>query len=94
MLGDNLGLYCNRGFAESFNVNRFCRICSATSATSQIRAYKNENLVRTVKSYESDVVKNNLKETGIKERFIFNNLNKFHISDNITVDIMHDHIAS
>lgn len=90
VLGDNLGLNCICGFSESFTANRFCRFCSATIAQCQELAVEDETLVRTINTYESDVLKNDLYGTGIKERCVFNNIKKFHIAENKCVDVDHD----
>ena len=90
ILGDNLGLSTICGFSESFRAKRFCRICSATESESQTMIIEDPNLVRTVKSYANDILKNKFAETGVKEQCVFNKINKCHICKNITVDVMHD----
>ena len=67
ILGDNLGLNGTCGFSESFNATRYCRICSATSEQCGQMFVENEKLVRTVQSYENDLLKNDFATTGIKE---------------------------
>ena len=37
-----------------------------------------------------DVIKNEFSTTGIKEKCIFNDISNFHVSENDSVDIMHD----
>lgn len=90
ILGDNLGLNTICGFSESFKAKRFCRICSATESESQTMTIEDPNLVRTVKSYNNDILKNKFPETGLKEQCVFNKVHKFHICENISVDVMHD----
>ena len=51
---------------------------------------ENTNLIRTIASYNDDVLTGNFTETGIKERCVFNEINKFHICENISLDVMHD----
>ena len=48
------------------------------------------NLIRSVESYKKDILKDKFAATGLKERCAFNALNKFHICENVTLDVMHD----
>ena len=88
VLGDNLGLNCICGFSESFTANRFCRFCSATIAQCGELAVEDDTLLRTID--ELDVLKNDVYETGIKEKCIFNSIKNFHITENMCVDVTHD----
>lgn len=45
---------------------------------------------RTIENYKSDLIKNNVSETGISEESIFNTIPNFHVVNNYSVDIMHD----
>ena len=90
VLGDNLGLNTICGFSESFSAHRYCRVCSATKDQCQSMTIEYPSLVRTVQSYELDISRAQFKETGLKERCIFNELHNFHISENISLDVMHD----
>lgn len=41
-------------------------------------------------NYEADVLINNLSLTGIKNRYIWNELQNYHMTINLVVDLMHD----
>lgn len=90
ILGDNLGLNSTFGFVESFSALRSCRICLADSSKSKKMIYEDENLLRTMKNYDNDVKTNDTKKTGIKESCVFNKIDGFHVTNNQSVDIMHD----
>ena len=90
ILEDNLGLNSICGFSESFTATRYCRICSGTYCMCQEMIRENESLIRTVESYERDVLAANFVLAGIKERCVFNQLKNFHITENISFDVTHD----
>ena len=90
VLGDNLGLNTICGFSKSFSAHRYCRVCSATQDQCQSMTIEYPSLVRIVQSYELDISLAQSKETGAKERCIFNKLQNFHISENISLDVIHD----
>jgi len=46
--------------------------------------------MRTVESYERDLLRKNPELTGIKGPCIFNELKSFHLAENTYLDIMHD----
>lgn len=89
VVGNNLGLNCICGFTENFSATRYCRICRATGTECQFMSRENKSLLRTKENYDPDVRKM-CDSTGLKERCIFNALPHFHITENKTVDIMHD----
>ena len=90
ILGDNLGLNGIFGFVESFKANFSCRICKMSSDLSLSSIEEDESLLRNRTNYESDVKKNKPEETGIKEECIFHKIQNFHVTQNLTVDMMHD----
>lgn len=90
ILGDNAGLNRICGFSLSFKARYFCRICSASNEECQHMIEEIQSLLRTVASYQADVKKNNVQQTGIKEECIFNKVNKFEITENLSLDLMHD----
>lgn len=47
-------------------------------------------LLRTRENYASDVEEADRSSTGVKELCAFHRVNKFHITENISVDFMHD----
>lgn len=47
-------------------------------------------LQRTRENYAEDVSRNDPKETGLKEACAFHDVIGFHLTENVTVDFMHD----
>lgn len=94
---DNLGGNFILGITESFNSNFCCRICECSKAERHIEVCENPEKMRGRKSYSGYlkiIEKNNdfdLNDTkGIVRYCPFNELQYFHIFDNLSVDIMHD----
>ena len=90
ILGDNLGLNGMYGFVESFTANFYCRICKASSEKCKKMVEEDVSLLRNRLNYAIDVAIADVKKTGIKEECVFHNLNDFHITENVCVDLMHD----
>lgn len=90
VLGDNLGVNQMLGFVESFSANYFCRICKSGKLETSYQTVQNDETLRNVQNYENDILINDVKQTGIKENSIFNSLLGFHVTENYSVDIMHD----
>lgn len=87
LIGDNLGLHSLFGLSESFSANYYCRFCKSHKEDMQRSFKEDENLLRTADEYKN-CVENKL--FGVKEDCIFHELPNFHISNNLTCDIMHD----
>ncbi|XP_051165298.1 uncharacterized protein LOC127284058 [Leptopilina boulardi] len=90
VLGDNLGQNMICGFTDSFKFIRFCRICTATNTQCFEMIEEDESLLRDVKSYEKNIVEKNFSDSGLKEKCVFNEINKFDIGENKSLDFMHD----
>ena len=90
ILGDKLGLNGLFGFVESFTANYFCRICRASSEETAIMIEKNQTLLRNSENYEADVKLGNSSCTGIKSQCVFHKITNFHVTENLTIDMMHD----
>ena len=90
IVGDNLGLNGICEFVESFKANFCCRICSINSEDLGTTSKENVSLLRNKISYKADVEAKNLSKTGVKEECVFNAVNGFHITENISIDMMHD----
>lgn len=90
LTADNLGIHGLIGFAENFNANYVCRICSANKNQVHSLLFENSSLLRNVENYESHVLLNNVTLTGIKERCIWLRLHGFKLFDHTAVDMMHD----
>ncbi|KAF4531567.1 hypothetical protein B566_EDAN013571 [Ephemera danica] len=90
IIGDNLGLNSILGFVESFAANHYCRICNLNKSEMKKITIENTEAVRNPDSYNSDLKKEQLSETGIKEECVWNAVRYFHVAINFSVDIMHD----
>ena len=51
---------------------------------------EDEQLIRTIESYEKDCIEKTANETGVKEKCFFNQVEGFYVCKNITLDLMHD----
>lgn len=90
ILGDNLGLNSIFGMVESFKANHCCRICKVRSEESAKFTVEDESKLRTRENYEEDVEEADASKTCIKESCTFNKINDFHITQNLSLDMMHD----
>lgn len=90
ILGDNLGLNSITGFVECFKAKFCCRICKISSEGFLKYTNENDSTLRDKKNYAQDVETANEFITGVKELCVFNTVLGFHISEKISVDIMHD----
>ncbi|KAI8122546.1 hypothetical protein CVS40_6741 [Lucilia cuprina] len=90
ILGDNLGLNMILGFSESFSSNFYCRICKQHRNITQTETHLNTDMLRNPENYERDFAINDVKLTGVKENSVWNNLKNFHVTENYSVDVMHD----
>jgi len=90
IVGDNLGLHGMMGFSESFVANYPCRFCRCSKTVCQKQLFQIDNELRNTENYEIDVNTENVAETGIVERSIWNTIHSFHVVNNYSVDLMHD----
>jgi len=90
ILGDNLGLHSILGFVESFVAKYPCRFCKSSRSECQNQLEQNSNNLRDLFNYNGDIITNNVSQTGIKEKCVWENLNSFNVTDNYSVNIMHD----
>lgn len=90
IIGDNLGLHSLLGFAEGFNANYFCRFCKTVRENIQNVFDEINCEMRTKSSYEADLAKKNVTETGIVGPCVFHDIEDFHVTRNFVVDVMHD----
>lgn len=90
MLGDNLGINTALGFVKSFNANTMCRFCKANKFFIKNMCIEIEKLNRTKSNYISDLNEQNTFNTGIVENSVFNQIENFHVIDNMICDPMHD----
>ncbi|XP_022179736.1 uncharacterized protein LOC111040227, partial [Myzus persicae] len=90
IVGDNLGLHGMMGFSESFVANYPCRFCLCSKTVCHKQLFQIDNELRNTENYEIDVNTENMSETGIVERSIWNTIPSFHVVNNYSVDLMHD----
>lgn len=90
VIGDNLGVHSMLGYAGSFSANFYCRFCKAHRNRAQVMLQEDASLLRNFNTYESDIQQCNLSETGLSKSSALNELRNYHVSQNISVDIMHD----
>lgn len=86
ILGDNLGLNSILGFHESFQSNYFCRFCKTHRTEAKYQVVENEDL-RNIENYNDDC---SSLSFGIKEACIWHELSNFHVTNNLSCDLMHD----
>lgn len=95
---DNLGGNALYGIVECFNSHYYCRICECKRDDCRKQVCENPVEFRQKSSYLSTISRATRKNgaidlnvsKGIKRSCIFNELENFHIFDNLSVDVMHD----
>jgi len=90
LVGDNLGINCLCKFSKSFSANFYCRFCKAPKSIMHNLSKENGSLLRNNINYTEDLEKNDFTQTGIYKDSILNQITTFHVTDNFSVDIMHD----
>lgn len=90
ILGDNLGLNGIFGLVESFRANYSCRLCKVSSEESSTMVVEDESKLRTRENYDEDVKNADVTKSGIKEACVFHEVDDFHMTENLSVDMMHD----
>ena len=87
---DNLGMHSIFGFTESFNKKKSCRFCLINKSDMNSVHSEGKCKLRSTSNYEADIIKNDSKETGIKEKCVLQNVCGFHLVENLAVDVVHD----
>lgn len=90
ILGDNLGLNSILDFSKSFSANFFCRFCKVNKSDAQELTDENVCLLRNRNNYKQDVELNDFSCTGIYKESQLNQIKSFHVTENYSVDLMHD----
>jgi len=95
LAGDNLGLNQLCGYVESFSATHFCRLCMTDKVECGNTCRDDHVQLRTEEQYTQQlqgVLDGSLttKECGIKTSCLLNSLQYFHITENVSVDVMHD----
>lgn len=88
--GDNLGIHSLHMFCGGFNANYYCRFCRRCKDMLQNDTDEYKEELRNAQNYAVDIATNNQKETGLKGESEFNTLPSFHVTENLSVDAMHD----
>lgn len=94
---DNLGANNLFGFSGSFSATNYCRFCTCSKAEAHLLTTEDISKIRSVSSYDEQIMNLaanpnlDLKETkGVKKKCLFNDLENFHVCQNISADVMHD----
>lgn len=89
---DNLGAAVLFGMVQSFQANHYCRICKMHKLDAQISFTQDSSLVRVSSNFQLQTkkIKNEGSAYGVKEKTALCDLNFYKLSNNPTVDIMHD----
>lgn len=90
VIGDNKALNDICCFSKSFSHNYYCRFCLKHKKISQQLAQEDSSCLRNPKNYREQIVLNDYKATGIHSESIFNTIPSFHVTENFSVDVMHD----
>ncbi|KAL6418047.1 hypothetical protein ACFW04_013651 [Cataglyphis niger] len=90
VIGDNLGVHEICGFVKSFVANHPCRFYKVSLNQIKYQTVEDKQLLRTVSEYDIDLQKRNVSITGLTEICVWNQLDSFHILQNMSCDIIHD----
>ena len=91
LTADNLAMHSLCGYLESFSANKFCQFCMIDKTVNAQFIYDEDEVeLRTKDNYQQHVSLNEPSKTGVKENSCLNKLQYFHVTENISVDIMHD----
>lgn len=94
---DNLGANMSLGFSGSFSCEFYCRFCECNSIECRTVAEEIESKIRNEDNYATrlkmieSLDKIDCRRTfGVKRDCLLNELKYFHVTKNISVDILHD----
>ncbi|KAI8122772.1 hypothetical protein CVS40_6556 [Lucilia cuprina] len=90
IIGDNLAMNNILGFGSSFNQAYYCRFCKYDKRSCSTLTTIENDYIRNINNYTSDVKENDILKGGIRENCIFNSLKTFHVTENYSVDAMHE----
>lgn len=90
IIGDNLGVNEILGLTSSFSANYCCRFCKVHKQLLQTQPVENVEFLRTKENYALDLSLKNVSLTGVVEECIWHEIPGFHLTENFSVDIMHD----
>ncbi|XP_039312881.1 uncharacterized protein LOC120359458 isoform X1 [Solenopsis invicta] len=87
IVGDNLGLNTILGFSKSFNSSYCCRVCTLSKDEMVKQKKEKPEKLRTRENYFTHCSE---KTFGIKENCVFHVISNYHVTQNFSVDPMHD----
>lgn len=90
IIGDNKGVNGITGFTECFVARYFCRICRVFRDITRFQLREDLEALRNPENYARDVLLNDVKLSGIKRDCVWNELDSYHCTVNVSLDIMHD----
>lgn len=90
VIGDNLGMNGIFDFVSCFTANFCCRFCKIHKDNLHFSCVENLDLLRNKNNYLEDVLMNDPSATGIVMNSIWNDVSDFHVTQNPSVDVMHD----
>ncbi|KAJ1528952.1 hypothetical protein ONE63_007320 [Megalurothrips usitatus] len=88
---DNKANNTVQGFVESFSAFFYCRMCKMHKH--QIYYHTGpipHDLLRNRLNYVNDVAVNDVGLTGVKENCVWNRIPTYHVTENISCDVLHD----
>lgn len=93
--GDNAGLNLILGYTRSPSANFYCRNCKCSKLECQNLCIEDASKLRNIQNYHEDInsefnIEKRAALSGIRENSIFNKVASFHVTENYTMDIMHD----
>lgn len=94
LTGDNLGIHTMLSLSSGFNATFYCRFCRRPKVLLKNDNVEHADCLRRKLDYDEDVRTNSLSETGIVANSVFNSLPSFHVTQNKSVDPMHDLFSS
>jgi len=91
LLGDNLGKHEIWGFVCAFALANFpCRFCRIGKVLMRRAVSVDRALLRTRENYQADVLLDDQSKTGIRHECDFNQVDSFHVTENLEGDILRD----
>lgn len=99
VVSDNLGINGIFGYTECFKIDYMCRLCTMTVDEWRNATIEDKTKLRTESTYSQaigyidslDANEIDLKiSQGVKRYCVLNDINHFHVTKNLNVDLMHD----
>ncbi|KAJ8677415.1 hypothetical protein QAD02_013202 [Eretmocerus hayati] len=90
LIGDNLGIHAICNFVQYFRTKFFCHLCLTEYSDISTKLTEDDCILRNPENYSEMLAKNNPQESGMDGECVWNNLDNFHATVNITEDVMHD----